>query len=161
MKADAVIVNPARGAVIDEAALYDALLHRRIGGAVIDTWWDYPATASPRDPSTRFPFHRLDNVLLSPHVAGWTTGTVKRRTLGNGAKPRPACARRAAGESRARRSARRIAATRAVDLRDGAACFAIDDRVDQGRVDEVQATLAVGRRVGPLLAPSARRPSFA
>jgi len=82
MKPTAVVVNPARGAVIDEAALYDALLHRRIGGAAIDTWWDYPATATPRDPSTRLPFHRLDNVILSPHVAGWTTGTVRRRTLG-------------------------------------------------------------------------------
>jgi phosphoglycerate dehydrogenase-like enzyme len=81
MKAGAVIVNPARGAVIDEAALYDALLHRRIGGAAIDTWWDYPVSAIPRDASTSFPFHRLDNVLLSPHIAGWTTGTVMRRTL--------------------------------------------------------------------------------
>ena len=81
MKPGAVLVNPARGPVIDEAALYDALLHRRIGGAAIDTWWDYPPSAAPRDPSTAFPFHRLDNVLLSPHVAGWTTGTVVRRTL--------------------------------------------------------------------------------
>ena len=81
MKPTAVIVNPARGAVIDEGALYDALFHRRVGGAAIDTWWDYPATAAPRYPSTKLPFHRLDNVILSPHVAGWTTGTVKRRTL--------------------------------------------------------------------------------
>lgn len=80
MKPGAVIVNPARGPVIDEAALYDALLLRRIGGAAIDTWWDYPPTAAPRDPSLRFPFHMLDNVLLSPHVAGWTTGTIVRRT---------------------------------------------------------------------------------
>ena len=36
---------------------------------------------TPRDPSTRFAFHELDNVLLSPHVAGWTTGTIVRRTL--------------------------------------------------------------------------------
>jgi phosphoglycerate dehydrogenase-like enzyme len=82
MKPTAVIVNPARGAVIDEAALYEALLHRRIGGAAIDTWWDYPSTAVPREPSIAHAFHRLDNVLLSPHVAGWTTGTVKRRTVG-------------------------------------------------------------------------------
>src|SRR6185436_1634471 len=81
MKPTAVIINPARGPVIDEAALYDALVNRRIGGAAIDTWWDYPPTAAPRDPSTRHPFHQLDNVLLSPHVAGWTTGTLVRRTL--------------------------------------------------------------------------------
>jgi len=81
MKPAAVIVNPSRGPVIDEAALYDALLHHRIGGAAIDTWWDYPPSAVPRDPSPTLPFHRLDNVLLSPHVAGWTTGTLRRRTL--------------------------------------------------------------------------------
>jgi phosphoglycerate dehydrogenase-like enzyme len=81
MKPGAVIVNVARGPVIDEAALYDALLQHRIGGAAIDTWWDYPPSAAPRDPSPAFPFHRLDNVLLSPHVAGWTTGTLNRRTL--------------------------------------------------------------------------------
>ena len=80
MKPTALIVNPARGAVIEETALYDALLHHRIGGAAIDTWWDYPQSPAPRDPSTAHPFHRLDNVLLSPHVAGWTTGTVERRT---------------------------------------------------------------------------------
>jgi phosphoglycerate dehydrogenase-like enzyme len=80
MKPSALIVNPARGPVIDEGALYDALLHRRIGGAAIDTWWDYPSSTAPRAPSTRFPFHELPNVLLSPHVAGWTTGTIVRRS---------------------------------------------------------------------------------
>jgi phosphoglycerate dehydrogenase-like enzyme len=81
MRPHAVIVNPARGPVIDEAALYAALKDRRIGGAAIDTWWDYPMTPAPRDPSLRFPFHTLDNVLLSPHVAGWTTGTIRRRIV--------------------------------------------------------------------------------
>jgi phosphoglycerate dehydrogenase-like enzyme len=82
MKPTALLVNPARGPVIDEAALYDALIYRRIGGAAIDTWWDYPATNVTRAPSVRFPFHALDNVLLSPHVAGWTTGTLVRRARG-------------------------------------------------------------------------------
>jgi phosphoglycerate dehydrogenase-like enzyme len=80
MKNDAVIVNVARGPVIDEAALFDALSNRRIGGAVIDTWWRYPA--GPRQPVEEWPyrFDRLDNVILSAHIAGWTTGTVERRT---------------------------------------------------------------------------------
>jgi phosphoglycerate dehydrogenase-like enzyme len=42
MRPAAVIVNVARGPVIDEAALWRALTEERIGGAVIDTWWRYP-----------------------------------------------------------------------------------------------------------------------
>jgi phosphoglycerate dehydrogenase-like enzyme len=42
----------------------------------------HPPTPAPREPSTRFPFHTLDNVLLSPHVAGWTTGVVDVRVAG-------------------------------------------------------------------------------
>jgi phosphoglycerate dehydrogenase-like enzyme len=84
MKRSAVVVNVARGPVIDEGALYRALVEHRIGGAVIDTWWDYPANpaeAAAREPSLKFPFHRLGNVLLSPHIAGWTTGTLRRRAM--------------------------------------------------------------------------------
>jgi phosphoglycerate dehydrogenase-like enzyme len=81
MRADAVIVNVARGPVIDEAALWRALGERRIGGAAIDTWWRYPAgSRTTADELGPHPFHTLPNVLLSPHVAGWTTGTVERRT---------------------------------------------------------------------------------
>jgi phosphoglycerate dehydrogenase-like enzyme len=81
MKRDAVIVNVARGPVIDEAALYDALSARRIGGAVIDTWWRYPA-ARQQDNAAAWPqrFDLLDNVVMSAHIAGWTVGTVARRT---------------------------------------------------------------------------------
>src|SRR5215218_5649747 len=42
MRPTAVIVNVARGPVIDEAALWRALTEGRIGGAAIDTWWRYP-----------------------------------------------------------------------------------------------------------------------
>lgn len=79
MKPSAVIVNVARGPVIDEAALWQALVERRIAGAAIDTWWRYPATATAVEDGP-YPFRELPNVLLSPHVAGWTSGTVARRT---------------------------------------------------------------------------------
>jgi phosphoglycerate dehydrogenase-like enzyme len=78
MRPDAVIVNVARGSVIDEAALAAALRERRIGGAAIDTWWRYPARA--RAANEAEPFAGLPNTLLSPHVAGWTFGTIRRRT---------------------------------------------------------------------------------
>ena len=71
----------ARGPLTDEAGLHDALRQQRIGSAAIETSWDYPPSAVPRDPSTAGPFHQLDNVLLSPHLAGWTAGTLHRRTL--------------------------------------------------------------------------------
>jgi phosphoglycerate dehydrogenase-like enzyme len=56
MRADAVIINVARGAIIDEGALYHALRGRRIGGAIIDVWYRYPpqgVTKGP-EPSTSF-----------------------------------------------------------------------------------------------------------
>ena len=39
MKPSGVLINIARGAVVDEEALYEALLHKQIGGAVLDVWW--------------------------------------------------------------------------------------------------------------------------
>ena len=80
MPSHAVVINVARGPVIDEAALHAALAGRRIGGAVIDTWWRYPTV--PHQPVAEWPFRfdLLDNVIMSAHIAGWTTGTVLRRT---------------------------------------------------------------------------------
>lgn len=79
MKADGVIVNVARGAVIDEDALYAGLAKNRIGGAIIDVWWSYPSAATPEAPPSRHPFHQLSNVILTPHSSGWTTGMRRRR----------------------------------------------------------------------------------
>lgn len=79
MKPDAVIVNVGRGPVIDEDALYEALSRRAIGGAVIDTWYVYPSAENPGPtPSTR-PFQDLDNVVMTPHMSGWTKGMADRR----------------------------------------------------------------------------------
>lgn len=79
MRPAAVIVNVARGPVIDEAALWRALTEERIGGAVIDTWWRYPASARAVSDDGPYLWGTLPNVLLSPHVAGWTHGTITRR----------------------------------------------------------------------------------
>jgi phosphoglycerate dehydrogenase-like enzyme len=56
-------VNAARGPVIDEAALVEALKQGRIAGAAIDVFEEEPVR-------TDNPLLRLDNVLLSPHNAG-------------------------------------------------------------------------------------------
>lgn len=68
---DALLVNVGRGPVVDEEALYRALKEHTIAGAALDVWYDYrpePDAADRRYPY-RFPFHELDNVVLSPHRA--------------------------------------------------------------------------------------------
>ncbi len=62
MKRTAHIVNTARGSLIDEAALHAALTSGRLAGAGLDVFEKEPLTASP--------LFGLDNVILSPHVAG-------------------------------------------------------------------------------------------
>jgi phosphoglycerate dehydrogenase-like enzyme len=78
MRDRAVILNVGRGPVIDEQALFDALASRRVS-AVIDTWYVYPTPEQPAPHPSRLPFHTLDNVILTPHMSGWTRGTIRRR----------------------------------------------------------------------------------
>jgi phosphoglycerate dehydrogenase-like enzyme len=79
MRADAVLINVGRGPVIDEQALFDALQQRRIAGAVIDTWYQYPGHAQAQCAPSRLDFAGLDNLVMTPHMSGWTEGTVRRR----------------------------------------------------------------------------------
>jgi phosphoglycerate dehydrogenase-like enzyme len=79
MQTHAVIVNVGRGAVIDEAALYQALHAQRIAGAIIDTWYQYPSTEQAICAPSQYDFASLPNVLMTPHMSGWTSGTVQRR----------------------------------------------------------------------------------
>jgi phosphoglycerate dehydrogenase-like enzyme len=79
MKPSAWIVNVGRGPVIVEQALYDALRARRIGGAVIDTWYQYPTPDQPACAPSKLDFAAFDNVVMTPHMSGWTNGTVQRR----------------------------------------------------------------------------------
>src|SRR5262245_6054830 len=79
MRSTAVIVNVGPGATVDERALYDALDNKRIGGAIIDTWYRYPSPGEPEVLPSTLPFHELPNVLMTPHMSGWTLGTIRRR----------------------------------------------------------------------------------
>lgn len=79
MRPDAWLLNVGRGPVIDEKALYDALVSGQIGGAVIDTWYQYPTPTQTECAPSQFDFAALSNVLMTPHMSGWTEGTVRRR----------------------------------------------------------------------------------
>jgi phosphoglycerate dehydrogenase-like enzyme len=63
MKPTAWLLNIARGAVVDEAALLDALRRRAIAGAVLDVFASEPLSAE-------HPMWTLDNVVVTPHIAG-------------------------------------------------------------------------------------------
>jgi phosphoglycerate dehydrogenase-like enzyme len=78
MKRTAVLVNVSRAAIIDEHALYQALAERTIAGAAIDVWYRYPTGPGPTAPAHQ-PFHELPNVLMTPHVSGWTEGMLEAR----------------------------------------------------------------------------------
>lgn len=76
MKPTAVIVNGARGAIIDDDALLAALRENRIGGAALDVFATQPL---PRD----HPYFGFDNVILTPHMAGIAEESMER--MGTGA----------------------------------------------------------------------------
>ena len=78
MKPTAILVNVSRAEIVDEDALYEALVERRIGGAALDVWYRYPSGPDPTPPARR-PFHELPQVLMTPHVSGWTEGMLEAR----------------------------------------------------------------------------------
>ena len=64
MKPDALLINTARGAVVDEEALIRALRRGEIGGACLDVFEDEPLAED-------HPLRDLRNVILTPHTAGY------------------------------------------------------------------------------------------
>lgn len=69
LKPNAVLVNTARGALVDETALIDVLQDRKIAGAALDVFDGINVFAEP-GPPPRHPFFDLDNVIMTPHCAG-------------------------------------------------------------------------------------------
>ncbi len=72
MKQGAYFINTARGPLVDYEALYQALASRHLGGAALDCHGIEP-------PPAGWPFFQLDNVTLTPHVAGASRETARRK----------------------------------------------------------------------------------
>ena len=74
MKPDAILINVARAAILDEDALYDHLRANPSFCAGIDTWWQEPREGGRF--ATRHPFLELPNVIGSPHNSALTAGAL-------------------------------------------------------------------------------------
>jgi phosphoglycerate dehydrogenase-like enzyme len=91
----AVLVNVARAQVVDEKALFEALKSRRLHSAGLDVWYRYPRAGDSDVPGyfnmpesathtypSEYPFHELDNVVMTPHRGGVTMDTEEKRVQG-------------------------------------------------------------------------------
>jgi D-3-phosphoglycerate dehydrogenase len=75
MKPGAILVNTARGPIVDTAALYDALLDGHLGGAALDDLPEEPA--KQREWSPENPLLTLANCLVTPHVAYYSEESIR------------------------------------------------------------------------------------
>ena len=71
MQSTSYLINTASAALVDEAALVQALRSKRIAGAALDVYETHPVVSNS-------PLLQLDNVILTPHIGGATAETIER-----------------------------------------------------------------------------------
>lgn len=79
MRRNAVLINVARAQIVDEDALYEALVGHRIGGAALDVWYLPPPAGAGRWQASNRDFRSLANVVATPHASAWTSALWDRR----------------------------------------------------------------------------------
>lgn len=74
MSSNTILINTSRGAILDEEALYQALVEKKLGGAALDT-----VKNEPMNPNN--PLLQLDNVIITPHIGSQTYDTIEKTDL--------------------------------------------------------------------------------
>jgi D-3-phosphoglycerate dehydrogenase / 2-oxoglutarate reductase len=69
MKKSSFLINVARAPIVDREALFTELSSKKISGAAFDVFWEEPADSNDK-------LLKLDNFVLTPHIAGWTNESV-------------------------------------------------------------------------------------
>lgn len=74
-KSGMLLINLSRASIMEEDSVYKALVNGIIGGFASDVWWKYPQRGESESyPSSRNAFWKLENVIMSPHRAGFIDG---------------------------------------------------------------------------------------
>ena len=71
MKKDAILINVGRGPVINIEDLYRFLKKNPEFKVGLDVWWDYPDAPYKENFYQKLPFHELENIVMTPHIAGF------------------------------------------------------------------------------------------
>lgn len=79
MKPTATVINIGRAHIIQEEPLYRALESKKLGGATLDVWYDYPREGVDDVKPSRFPFYKLASVHCTAHSSGWSEELFQRR----------------------------------------------------------------------------------
>jgi phosphoglycerate dehydrogenase-like enzyme len=73
------LLNVARGPIVEEEPLFRALRDGALAGAALDVWYRYPSRVGEQVQPSAYPFWELDNVVMTPHSAGWSESTLSGR----------------------------------------------------------------------------------